>query len=199
MAGHLLKMWDRAISITVADTQARPVLMLYASRDGDEVMFEIEVGRLLEISATPTLVTGRYALGEPENLDVTLMARAIQGEGAALFGTEAETVADWIGHTVLNLFEAPWQAGRWGTPGAVVADRFPGYVSVLQPMAWAREAAKKCLARDKDITGGAEAMLRQSDLERHKWPPRDDLLIRSFQSAAGFELRFYSRWAEEWI
>jgi hypothetical protein len=104
----------------------------------------------------------------------------------------------WIAHTVINLHEADWQQGRWPTVGDVVRDRFHGYVNVEEPSDWAWAIARKSLVRERDLTGGALAMLSGADLKAHGWPPRDDLLLRSFVSPQAHELRFYGTWAEEW-
>lgn len=130
--------------------------------------------------------------------DVVLMARAIEGEGAGGFGNKRAHVALWVGHAIMNLYEAKWQRGRWPTPGAVVEDRFHGYVRVKEPADWSLMIAHACLQRRHDITGAALAMLSAADLRAHKWPLRDDILLRAFTAPSGAALRFYRTWAEEW-
>lgn len=137
-------------------------------------------------------------LAPPADADVLMLARAIQGEGAAAFGPQRDEVGLWIGHTVLNLYEAPWQAGRWPTVADVVLDRFHGHVNVLEPADWALAIAHSVLRCDRDPTCRAQAMLSLADLQAHDWPVREDILIRAFTTADGRQLRFYRTWAEEW-
>jgi hypothetical protein len=40
--------------------------------------------------------------------DLTVLARAMAGEGAALFGPDRDKVARWIGHAAINYWETNW-------------------------------------------------------------------------------------------
>jgi hypothetical protein len=134
-----------------------------------------------------------------DDLDALYLARAVEGEGAAAFGDDMYLVGLWIAHTVLNLFEAKWQGGRWPTVAAVVQDRFKGYRHCHEPSDWAWAIAHRALTRERDITQAALAMLSREDLNRHGWPLRDDLLIHEFRGPAGATFRFYRTWAPEWV
>jgi len=136
-------------------------------------------------------------LAEPVDADVRALARAVQGEGAAAFGSETLDCAAWIAHTAINLFESSWQGGRWASVADVVYDRFHGYANVTDPASWALDIARAALT-EADVTGGAQAMLSLADLRSHGWPLRDDLLLRRFVADDGRQLRFYGTWAEEW-
>lgn len=98
--------------------------------------------------------------------DVLYLARAIQGEGAALFGDCRDEVGLWIGHTAMNRMAKPW----WpDTMVGVVSSAFHGYVNVLRPARWAVHLAQQAMERDEDLAEGALFMLSGKDLEDHGW------------------------------
>ena len=49
--------------------------------------------------------------------DTLMLARAIQGEGAALFGARRDELARWIAHVAYNYWEKRW----WDTPAYLAA------------------------------------------------------------------------------
>lgn len=195
-------MWDQSVTVTLIDPEYRPIARLYVERQEDKSYIEIEMDRLVDLRATDKLFSLGYVLNHvtptgPLSESRKLIARAIQGEGAGLFGNDRDQVGLWIGHTVMNLYNAKWQGGRWETPGDVVTSRFHGYVNVIEPEAWAVNLARLAMVQG-DITGGAVAMLSGDDLKAHGWPSRNDILLRAFVAPTGQQLRFYSTWAEEW-
>jgi hypothetical protein len=170
----------------------------------DYVINDAQIHELRQVAGA-MIATGDRLMAMTDGIvdggDTLLLARAIQGEGAGAFGDDKYLVGFWIANTAINLYEAPWQGGRWDTVGDVVKDRFHGYVNVSEPEPWAMDIARRALARERpayDCTGGALAMLSRVDLKTHDWPERDDLLLEAFRSPAGHELRFYRTWAPEW-
>jgi len=131
-----------------------------------------------------------------ESKDVLFLAAAIQGEGAGLFSDRVR-VGRWIAHTAINLFEAPWQNGRWASVADVVRDRFHGHAGIGAPDPWAIDIARLALG-EHDITGGALAMLSGNDLRNRGWPQRYDIMLREFHGPQGHSLFFYGTWAKEW-
>ena len=124
--------------------------------------------------------------------DALMLARAIQGEGAALFGARRDEVGAWIVHTALNY----WETGWWDTPEyraiiakrigvdhldsedvrfwMVVATQYHGTAIVAgDPEPWAiRLAYNELEVRREggpDKARGARFMLSFDDLRRHGW------------------------------
>jgi hypothetical protein len=102
-----------------------------------------------------------------EDISVILLARAIEGEGAALFGDSRDEVGLWIGHTAMNRMAKPWWSD---TMVGVISKAFHGYINVQRPARWAVRLAKQAMERDEDITDGALFMLSGQDLDGHGWP-----------------------------
>lgn len=127
---------------------------------------------------------------EVPSLDVSIvwLARAIEGEGASLFGDQREEVGRWIAHTALNRLESP----HWpDTMETVVCDGFYGHRLIDWPAPWAMRLARDAMARKTDVTGGALFMLSSQDLAEHGWSTDGEL--RSFRKGH-WELHFYRRW-----
>lgn len=125
-----------------------------------------QIGALL-ISLGNELVEIADSL-QPPTEDVLYLARAIQGEGAALFGPERDEVGLWIAHTALNRLDCGWWP-QYETVTDVVKDAFHGVANVKDPEPWAIDLARQALAREEDIAGGALFMLSGDDLERRGW------------------------------
>ena len=126
---------------------------------------------------------------KPLDDDTIWLARAIQGEGAALFGDQRDEVGLWIAHTALNRVHHPW----WPEFGVikVIRSAFHGVENVRNPDPWAIELAKRALNREEDVTGGALFMLSGDDLKRAGWS--SDTAIRSF-SYRDASFHFFRLW-----
>ena len=121
--------------------------------------------------------------------DTLMVARAVQGEGAAAFGERRDEVGQWIVHCALNYWDKRW----WDTPEyraiiarrigrdhldsadvelwMVVATQYHGTVNVPDdPEPWAiRIAYNEMEARREgapDLARGARFMLSLDDLQR---------------------------------
>lgn len=131
---------------------------------------------------------------KPPDDEVLWLARAIQGEGAALFGDNRDEVGLWIAHTALNRLNRerhPYWRDKYATIVDVVRDAFHGVARVKQPEPWAIELARQALNREEDIAGGAVFMLSGADLKRHGWSSSS--AIQAFVSD-GHAFYFFRLW-----
>lgn len=124
-------------------------------------------------------------------LDCLYLARAIQGEGAAMFGPKRDELGLWIGHTAMNRLERGWW--NYKTLVDVVSEAFHGYVNVAQPATWALELAARCIDRDEDIAGGALFMLSGEDIKRLGFSSRS--AIKQFDHN-GLHMYFFKLWPD---
>jgi hypothetical protein len=144
--------------------------------------------------------------------DLVMLARAMAGEGAGLFGEERDEVALWIGHAALNYWETNW----WMTKAmlkAMLANeperliralnvhqsdvtkyRYHGTTNVEKPPEWAIKLAARALHRDGDITQGAIFMLSGVDLKNMGKYDRRGEAIRGFRGPKGHEFYFFRKW-----
>ena len=123
--------------------------------------------------------------------DAILLARAIEGEGAALFGDQRDTVGMWIAHTALNRAAKRW----WpDSVSEIVKADFHGYVNVAEPSDWALALAIGSMERDRDYTNGALFMLSGRDLDNLGIRECAKSAIRYFATSRGHELYFFARW-----
>ena len=121
------------------------------------------------------------------HLSALALARAIEGEGAGLFGNRHE-VGAWIAHAAMNRVESAWWAD---TVGEVVLDGFYGQSRVAQPSAWAIDLAREAMDRERDVAQGAFFVLSGEDLANHGWSAEGT--IRSFEQGRR-SLYFYREW-----
>lgn len=122
---------------------------------------------------------------------VVMLARAVQGEGAGLFGDQRDEVGTWIAHTVLNRVEHE----RWSSDIEEVITEpggFHGYVNVEEPAPWAIGIALAAVRRQRDVTGGALYMLSRHDLEDHNLFAGHALLHQFNEGRWG--LYFFTKW-----
>jgi len=103
-------------------------------------------------------------LTEQTREDAYWLARCVEGEGAHLFGSQRDEVADWIAHTFVNRSQNAWHKHR-GIKLDVILNCH-GYTKVEEPHWWAYEASVEALIRLEDVTGGALFFLSGDDLER---------------------------------
>lgn len=110
--------------------------------------------------------------------DALVLARAIQGEGAALFGAQRDEIAVWIAHTAYNRWEKPWWKridGMDCTFAARVEYDWHGTANVtdaeVEP--WARRIAHRVLRERRrsgiDRANGALFAMTLDDLLTHGW------------------------------
>ena len=126
--------------------------------------------------------------------DVILLAKAIEGEGAAFFGDQRDTVGMWIAHTALNRAAKPW----WpSSVGEVVKAAFHGYVNVVEPSEWAIALALGSMERSQDWAEGALFMLSGRDLDALGISERAKSAIAYFIGPQGHEFYFFARWPGE--
>lgn len=124
---------------------------------------------------------------EPPSMDLLYLARAIQGEGAALFGVRRDEVGLAIAHTAMNrLGKTYWPDNLM----EIVTQAFHGYVNVQEPESWALDLARQAMAREGDLVDGAVFMLSHSDLVARKWTDRAGEAVRVIESPDG-KHRFY--------
>lgn len=124
---------------------------------------------------------------EPPSQDLLYLARAIQGEGAAMFGVRRDEVGLAIAHTAMNrLGKSYWP----DTLQEIVTQAFHGYVNVQEPEAWALELARQAMVRENDLVNGAVFMLSHSDLVARHWTDRASEAVRIIESPDG-QYRFY--------
>jgi hypothetical protein len=110
--------------------------------------------------------------------DVVVLARAIQGEGAAMFGENRDSVAHWIAHTAMNRWGKPWWKridGADCTFGARVEKDWHGTenVSAEDVELWALRIAHQVLTDRRnggiDRANGALFAMSLADLRTHDW------------------------------
>lgn len=110
--------------------------------------------------------------------DTVTLARAIQGEGAAMFGERRDEVAYWIAHTAINRWEVP----RWRyidgvdcTFASRVEYDWHGTVNVSEGQVepWALRIAQSAIRSRRrggiDRANGALFALSLDDLLKHEW------------------------------
>ncbi|MBN1814697.1 MAG: hypothetical protein JXA14_22850 [Anaerolineae bacterium] len=135
------------------------------------------------------------AWSTPDEMDETVLAlaRAIQGEGAGLFGEQRDQVGLWIGHCAMNRIEAGWWEDAFKTPAEQIADAFHGCANVPgRPQLWALRLAKMAYGREEDIAGGVMFMLSRADVK--KLGPLSRAPDRVFESDQGLQLQFFKLW-----
>lgn len=93
--------------------------------------------------------------------DITMLARAIEGEGASLFGDRRDTVGLWVGHVAMNRYETGWWSDL--TFSEMVERDFHGVRLVTEPASWAVDLATKAYRRDHDVADGALFVLSKPD------------------------------------
>jgi len=121
--------------------------------------------------------------------DVWMLARAIQGEGAALFGRLRDEVGLWIASTAINRTLRPW----WDQGIAKETETaFHGCKNVARPAPWAVAVALAALLNPNDIARGCIFMLSGKDLhdqglaclmpfaERHFYKDGNELYFFTF-------------------
>lgn len=110
--------------------------------------------------------------------DVLALARAIQGEGAGLFGEEREALALWIAHTAYNRWEKPWWKRIDGvdcTFAARVEYDWHGIRNVAPENVelWALRIAHQVLMERRnggtDQANGSLFAMTLDDLQHHDW------------------------------
>ncbi|NIS82306.1 MAG: hypothetical protein GTO14_19340, partial [Anaerolineales bacterium] len=122
--------------------------------------------------------------------DVILLARAIEGEGAALFGDRRDEVGMWIAHTALNRAAKDY----WpDSVGEIVKAAFHGYVNVTVPESWAIALALGSMERSRDWADGALFMLSGRDLDKLCIRGRAGDAIKYFSTPRGHELYFFEQ------
>jgi len=136
--------------------------------------------------------------------DVWTVARAIQGEGAALFPRQRDELGAWIAHTAYNRWTKPWwrhQDGREWTLAERTAHDFHGTANVTTPAPWALHIAHEVLSARRagmgDITGGCLFMLSLVDLRVNGWIERArHKAVRVFKSTqdGGHQFWFFRDW-----
>ena len=113
--------------------------------------------------------------------DVLVVARAIQGEEAGLFGSRRDELGEWIVHVAANRWAQPWWKQIDGLPctfGARVEHDWHGTALVdsgeVEP--WAVEIAYRVLEErrngGKDQAQGTLFAMTLDDLRRHGWAER---------------------------
>ena len=112
--------------------------------------------------------------------DVVMLARAIQGEVAYLFGEQRDEVALWIAHTAINRAQKPW----WNRGIAKETEiAFHGVDNVeschLEP--WAIGIALAALMREEDVACGAVFMLSGKDLKQQGLEHRKPEAVQVFE------------------
>lgn len=121
---------------------------------------------------------------------VMMVARAIQGEEAGLFGTRRDELGRWIAHVAYNRYEKPWWRLMDGVP-ITFAERteidFHGVALVDDPEPWAIRLAHEVITArregDGDATGGCLFMLSLDDLTGRDWMDRAERLVQHVISA----------------
>ena len=137
--------------------------------------------------------------------DVLMVARVIQGEGAALFGARRDEVARWIAHTAYNRYERPWWQEIDGVPctfAEATEAAFNGVALVdeddVQPWAIriAHEVITERRAGGDDGARGAVFAMSFADLHAHGWLERaHEVLVQAIASPAEPHLhQFWFMW-----
>jgi len=184
------------------------------------------VALLLELSdAHHAVGAGYYQLAhhlDPSGAvdeDVMMVARAIQGEGAAMFGARRDEVGEWIAHTAYNYWQRRWWdtdayrariADRIGADclrsedvemWMVVATQYNGTRLVDDPEPWAIRLAHRVLEARRgdgaDPTSACHFMLSLDDLQNHDWRGRAEGMVRHVISAPdnlARQMWFFRRW-----
>jgi hypothetical protein len=139
---------------------------------------------LLSISESHADLSAAYAqlalhhMAPVYSVEVVTLARAIQGEGAALFGENRDEVATWIAHVAYNRWEKPWWKKIDGvdcTFSARIEQDWHGAtdVRVEDLEAWALRIAHQTLDERRnggyDRAKGALFAMTLVDLEFHEW------------------------------
>jgi len=120
--------------------------------------------------------------------DAVLLARAVEGEGAALFSNRNE-VGQWIAHTAMNRTQRKWWPHDLVT---VVTRDFHGYANCQVPQVWALQIAVQAMLRTEDMTGGAVFVLNRADLQKLGYD-KAGYAIKTFAEGE-HELYFFKVW-----
>ena len=121
--------------------------------------------------------------------DEVWLARAIQGEGAALFGPHRDEVGRYIAWTVYSRMGKPW----WPhTVRETVETAFHGTTLVDTPEPWALELARACVLRYRRgqlKADGPLFMLSGADLDA-QGIEREGLEVRQVFEHQGHQMWF---------
>jgi hypothetical protein len=127
---------------------------------------------------------------------VMMVARAVQGEGAAMFGPRRDEVGEWIAHIAFNRYEKEWWQEIDGVP-CTFAERtehdFHGVALVDEPDNWAIRLAYEVITARReggeDGARGALFAMTLEDLERHGWLERAREVLVQVVSAPDVPVR----------
>lgn len=125
--------------------------------------------------------------------DVWALGRAVQGEGAELFGSQREEVGAWLAHAAVNFHEAGWQPG---TLAEQVEQRYHGVRNCDVPALWALRLARQAIEREADVTSGAMFVLSGQDLRVAGMESVKGKAVRSFRHGR-HEFYFFKLWPGE--
>jgi len=124
--------------------------------------------------------------------DVWMLARAIHGEGAHLFGEDRDMVGLWIAATAINRAAKPW----WNKGiAAETKTAFHGCVNVVIPAPWAIGLAITALLSPIDWAKGSLFMLSGKDLADQELLHLQGLETRVFRHGlASFYFFTFNPW-----
>jgi len=127
---------------------------------------------------------------EPKTPEVIYLARAIEGEGAALF-EDRDYVGSLIAHVAMNRLDIGW----WSESMVdIVTSAFHGYVNVQIPAPWSVALAEEAIHREEDIANGALFLLSQADLEKHGWGHWQSRAVWEVRNEEGHALYGFKIW-----